>query len=761
MTHKDKDHLATARKRFAECVEAEGDNRRRAEEADKFSAGLEQWPADLKRNRELDDRPCLVMDETNQYINQIKNDQRQNKAAIKVRPVDDKADKKVAEMLQGVIRHIEDTSNADIAYDTASEQALRGGFGYFRVVTDYCYEDSFEQEIKIERIRDRNSVYLDPMRQMPDGSDAKWGFVTEWMKREDFTEAYPDADPVSWKSDQKEMVDWVTEDSIQIADYYFFRETERELVQLPDGTTAYTSEIPEGISTDGLRKRTTTQHKLIWQKITGAEVLEETEWMGKYIPIIEMIGNESIVDGKRILTGIVHSAMDAQKMHNFAISSMVEHIVLAPKSPNIAAAGQLEGFEEQWKDANRRNIPVLTYNPLSVDGVAVPPPQRQPPPGLSSGYADMVMASRTWVQSAMGMYNASVGAEGNEKSGKAILAKQREGDTGSFHYHDNRSISVRHAGRILVDLIPKIYDTRRVVRILGEDGKPETVMFDPDLKRGSKEVKQEDGSLLMLYNPTIGKYDVAVSSGPSYTTKRQEAAETQMQLVQANPTMFPLVGDIMIRNMDWPGADQMADRLQKMLPENLKEEKPDESQLEVKAGQLQQIEKSLMQKAQQLFEKEQQMSQAEQMLNDKVETTSQETSGLEDLKKEIEALKAEVLAERRILAAEKAKVMAELKAADAQAQLDAMTAQTQEHGEKTESENQAIESLATAMLAMIDENRGISQGMGTMQASIAEMLEQMRAPKSISYLDGEVDSVGGRKAIYDEQGNIVGLSGLN
>lgn len=753
--HKDKDHLATARKRFAEANEAEGDNRRRAEEADKFSAGLEQWPADLKRDRELDDRPCLVMDETNQYINQIKNDQRQNKAAIKVRPVDDKADKKVAEMMQGVIRHIEDTSNADIAYDTASEQALRGGFGYFRVVTDYCYEDSFEQEIKIERIRDRNSVRLDPMRQMPDGSDAKWGFVTEWMKREDFEQAYPDADPISWNADQKEMSDWVTEDSLQIADYYFFEETERDLVQLPDGTTAYADEIPEGIKTDGLRKRITTQKKLIWQKITGAEVLEETEWMGKYVPIIEMIGNESIVDGKRILTGIVHSAMDAQKMHNFAISAMVENIVLAPKSPHIAATGQIEDYKQQWEAANRRNIPVLMYNPVNVDGVAVPPPQRQPPPGLSSGWADIVMASRTWVQSAMGMYNASVGAEGNEKSGKAILAKQREGDTGSFHYHDNRSISVRHAGRILVDLIPKIYDTRRVVRILGEDGQPETVMFDPSLKKGHKEVRQEDGSVLMLYNPTIGKYDVTVSSGPSYTTKRQEAAETQMQLVQANPTMFPLVGDIMIRNMDWPGADQMADRLQKMLPENLKEEKADESQLEVKAGQLQQIEQSLMQKAQQLFEKEQQMQQAEQMLNEKVETTSQETSALEGMKKEIESLKAEVTAERRILAAEKGKVMAELKAEEAKAQLDAMSQSAEVV------DNQAIESLATAMLAMIEENRGISQGMGTMQVSIAEMLEQMRAPKSISYLDGEVDSVGGRKAIYDDQGNIVGLSGLN
>lgn len=752
-----KDHLKLARDRFKQCQEAESENRERALEADRFSAGLQQWPEDLKRDRELDDRPCLVMDEINQYINQIKNDQRQNKASIKVRPVDDKADKKVAEMLQGVIRHIEDNSSADAAYDTAFEQALRGGFGYFRISTDYCYEDSFDQEIKIERIRDRFSVYMDPARQLADGSDSRFAFVTEWVERDEFKKLYPKADPISWKEEQKEMPDWATEESIRIAEYFFIKETQAELYQLPDGSTAFGDEL-NGVDTSGLKKRTTTIKNVVWQKITGAEIIEETEWMGEFIPIVEVIGNEAIVDGKRVLSGIVTAAMDAQKMHNMAISAMVENIMLAPKSPHVAAAGQLEGYEKQWADANHRNIAVLTYNPVEVGGTVLGAPQRQQPPGLSSGWAEIVMASRTWVQSTMGMYNASVGAEGNEKSGRAILAKQREGDTANFHYHDNLSRSIRHSGRILIDLIPKIYDTRRIVRILGDDGQPEAIMFDPQLEMPSKEGQHQDGSAMMLYNPTIGKYDVSVSTGPSYSTKRQEAAETQMQLVQANPAMFPIVGDIMIRNMDWPGADEMADRLQAMLPDQIKalKEKPDETAIEQKAAQLQQVEQGLMQKAQALFEKEQQMQQAEQVLNESAQTTAKDREELESLKTELNALKAEIDADSRILNADKARVVAELKLT--QAQGAAATAEKEEGIRQLVPE---LPQLTEAIMTVMKENRTIMEGMQQIHDDVTGLIMAHKAPKEISYQNGEVDSVGGRQATYDEQGNIIGLSGLN
>lgn len=735
------DKLETARKRFTRCLEAMDNNRRRAEEADKFSAGLDQWPEEIKRERDQDMRPCLVMDETNQYINQIKNDQRQNKAAIKVRPVDDKADKKVAEMLQGVIRHIEDVSQADIAYDTAFEHALRGGYGYWRIYTDYCDDESFDQELKIGRIRDRFSVYLDPDHQEPDGSDSKFGFVTEWIKTEDFKRDYPGFDVKSWEKD-REYADWIKDDMIQIADYFFIKESPRTLVSLPDGSTAWKDEIPEGISIDGLKTREVMVEKVIWQKINGADILEETDWVGKYVPIVEVIGNESEIEGERILTGIVTAAMDAQRMHNYAISAMVENVALAPKSSYIHAVGQLEGFENTWADANRRNIPTLPYHPMSVDGIAVPPPQRQPPPGLSSGWAEVAMMSRGFIQASMGMYAASIGAEGQEKSGKAILARQREGDVASFHYHDNLARSIRHTGRILVDMIPKIYDTKRVVRILGEDGTPDAVMFDPMMERAMAEAQRPDGSVMMLYNPTMGKYDVSVNVGPSYSTKRQEAAETQMQMVQAAPELMPLVGDIMIRNMDWPGADQIADRLKAMLPPQIKEleNKPNDNTIEAKAAQIKQAETVLMQKAEALFQKEKQLGQAQQAIQEAGQTTAKDRQELEAIRAEMEQLQTEIAAERRILAAEKAKINAELKLA--QSQMEGTQKATDERAEEANETETRTAGLTEQVMAMLDNQA---------QANQAETIALIQAIERLTQASNAP-----KRYVYDDDGNIVG-----
>lgn len=653
----EKDEIDTIRKRFKTCLEADSETHQEAREIDKFSYELLQWPDNIQRERSQDDRPCLVMDETNQYINQIKNDQRQNKASIKVRPVDDRADMKVAEMLQGVVRHIEDVSNADIAYSTGFESALRVGFGYWRITTEYADDKSFDQEIKIGRIRNRFSVYLDPDRQEPDGSDAKFGFVTEWVHRDDFKQMYPDADPVDWKDGDKNCPEWVKEDHVLLADYYYIEEEEDELVQLPNGTTAYDSEIPAELKDQAkdFKRRTVHRKKCMMQKVSGKEVLEETEFPSQYIPIIEEVGEEYEIDGKRKVRGIVKGAMDSQRMHNYAISSMVENIALAPKAPWLYAAGQIDGFEKQWEDANRRNVTGLPYHPLNQDGIAVPPPSREPPPGLSNGWTDIMQASRMWVQASMGMYNASVGAPSNEQSGKAIMVRERSGDMSNFHYHDNHSRSVRHTGRIIVDMIPRVYDTKRIVRIIGEDGTPDAVMFDPQSPQPAREVQKNDGSVLMIYNPGIGKYDVTVTTGPSYSTKRQEAADNMTQLVQAAPQLMPLIGDIVIRNMDWPGADQIADRLKIMLPPQIKqaEDKPNPNDLQAQQQQMQQASQALEQKAHALFQKEQQLSQLEQQINQAGQATADERQQLESIKSDLVNLKTQIDAGKQVLDAKK------------------------------------------------------------------------------------------------------------
>lgn len=564
--------LSEARKRFARCVEAEEKNREQALKAIKFR-NLEQWPDDIKRARESDPegaRPCLVVDKLNQYINQVKNDQRQNRPAIKVRPVDDKGDKEVADIIQGIVRHIEDTSKADLAYDTAYEHAVDGGFGYWRVITEWCDENSFEQDIKIKRIRNRFSVHLDPEHQEPDGSDARYGFVTEWMDRDDFKAAYPNADPCDWESDGKDLKDWVEKDKVRIAEYFYLEPAKTKLVMLEDGTTLTEVELKElvaqGLQPAVVKTRETTIHTVKWCKISGKERLEERDWPGKFIPIVEVVGNEIDIEGERHLSGMIRGAMDAQRIHNYASSSFVENVALAPKSPFTAAAGQIENFEDEWKSANRRNLSVLRYDPVTVDGHPVPPPVRQPMPGISPGWQQVMANTEHDIQASLGMYSASLGEPSNEKSGKAILARQREGDVANFHYIDNLARSIRHTGRILVDLIPKIYDTARVARILGEDGTPDMAMLNPEQ---DKPVVQQ--GLKKVYNLNLGKYDVSVSVGPSYTTKRQEAAESMVELVRAQPELMTLVGDLMIRNMDWPGADQIADRLKTMLPPQIQQ----------------------------------------------------------------------------------------------------------------------------------------------------------------------------------------------
>lgn len=569
----DKDLLELMRKRFKRCLDdpSEQDNRKRALEAIKFRA-LDQWPEKIKHDRENDKegaRPCLVMDETNQYINQIKNDFRQNRPSIKVRPVDDKGDKSVAEAFQGLVRHIEDRSSADIAYDNAFDNTLDGGFGYFRVRTDYADDNSFDQEIKIEQLKNRFAVYLDPDRQLPDGSDSEFGFITEWVNKDEFKRLYPTAKETSFKDGEE---GWRTEDDYRVAEYFYVEWRDRTLIALPNGETAFKDEWPENEPIpQGLKTRVVKVRKICWVKTNGEEVLERSEWAGQWIPIVEVVGNELDIEGKKKRSGLIEGAMDPARMHNYSVSSFVEQVALAPRAPFIAAEGQLEGRESEWKTANRRNITVLQYKPIHDEtGNLLPAPQRQPPPGIPAGWGAIVEGSRTWVQSSMGMYNASVGAASNETSGIAINRRERQSDTATFHYADNMSKSIRHCGRIIVDLIPKIYDTKRIVRLLEEDGTDDYAIFDPSIKGAKAEQKLSDGTIKKIYNPTVGKYDVTISVGPSYTTKRQEGAEMMTQVLQGNKEMMMLIGDIYFRILDVPYGDQIADRIKAMLPPPIK-----------------------------------------------------------------------------------------------------------------------------------------------------------------------------------------------
>jgi hypothetical protein len=608
---KDKDSsssvLATARSRLDMAIGALSESREDEIDDLKFYAGSPdnrwQWPADVLATRgavqgqTINARPCLTVNKLPQHVRQVTNDQRQNRPSGKVIPADDHADVEVAEIFNGMVRHIEYISDADVAYDTACENQVSYGEGYIRILTEYCDENTFDQDIKIGRVRNSFSVYMDPTIQDPTGADAKWCFITEDITKDEYQRMYPDSAPITTLQTlgvgDQNLSQWLMEDTIRVADYYYVDYDKATLNLYPGNVTAFdgTPEDKQLKAIYGKPKRTreSDRVKIKYCKINGYEILEEREWAGKYIPVVRIVGNEFEVDGRLYVSGLVRNAKDAQRMYNYWVSQEAEMLALAPKAPFIGYGGQFEGYENQWKTANTTNWPYLEVNPDVTDGqgAVLPLPARAQPPMASSGLLQAKAGASEDIKASTGQYNASLGMGSNERSGKAILARQREGDVGTYHYGDNLARGVRHIVRQLVDLIPKIYDTQRVARIIGLDGETSMVKIDPMQQEPVKKIMQDDIVIDKIYNPNVGKYDVVVATGPGYATKRQEALEAMAQLLQGNPSLWAVAGDLFVKNMDWPGAQEMAKRFAKTIDPKLMEDGDKSPELQMAEQQMQ------------------------------------------------------------------------------------------------------------------------------------------------------------------------------
>ena len=583
----DSDKMATMRSRLQMAQAAYSDSREDELDDLRFMAGSPdnqwQWPADVLSTRgsvqgqTINARPCLTINKLPQHVRQVTNEQRQNRPSGKVIPADDNADVEVAEIFNGVMRHIEYMSDADVAYDTACDNQVTYGEGYIRLITEYCNEDSFDQDIRIMRVRNSFSVYMDPTIQDPCGADAEWCFVTEDILKSDYERMFPDASPVSTIMSQgvgnESMAQWLAEDTIRIAEY-FYKDYEKATLHLyPDNQTAF-----KGTPQDNnlramfgkpIRTREVDRQKVMWMKTNGFDILDEREWSGKWIPVVRVIGNEWEVEGRMYISGLVRNAKDAQRMYNYWTSQEAEMLALAPKAPFIGYGGQFEGYEQQWKTANTTNWPYLEVNPDVTDGAGgvLPLPQRAQPPLPQTGLIQAKMGAGEDIKATTGQYDASLGQQGNERSAKAIVAREKQGDVGTYHYVDNLARAIRHITRQVVDMIPKIYDTQRIARIIGVDGDVSMVKFNPTQPEPVKEVRDmETGGLIeKIYNPGVGTYDVMVTTGPGYMTKRQEALDAMSQILQSNPQLWSVAGDLFIKNMDWPGAQEMAERFKKIL----------------------------------------------------------------------------------------------------------------------------------------------------------------------------------------------------
>lgn len=545
------------------ALEADGGNRAAAIDDLNFSAG-DQWPAEIKMQRQLDRRPCLTINKTDTFVRSVVNNMRQQRPRIKVHPVADGADQMISETIEGLIRHIEVSSNAELAYDTAADYQVRMGWGYWRIASRYCDERSFDQDLYIDRIRNPFAVYFDPSSASPDGLDANWCLITDRIRKSEFKQLYPKAAEDDFQSggEGDERDSWSSKEEIMIAEFWRVEEEADELYQLSNGKNVLASEVGGkhqlgDVIGDGMviDVRNTMRRAIKWSKVTRTQELESRDWPGKYIPVVPVYGAELIDQGKVIRYGMVRQLKDPQKMYNFWRTQETEFVALAPKAPWLIAEGQIENHEDEWATANTKNHSTLTYKPVQDDaGNMLPPPMRQQPQAVPAASVNAAMAASEDLKAVASMFDPALGAPGQETSGKMVAERQAQSDLSNYHFYDNLTRSIRATGIILLDLIPHYYNTQRVMRIIGEDGNPQTVTLN------------EQAVDKVLNDVTVGRYDVIMATGPGYDTKRQESASMMIDMLKTMPQLGQLAGDLIVGQMDWPGARLLAERLEMANP---------------------------------------------------------------------------------------------------------------------------------------------------------------------------------------------------
>lgn len=581
----DDDIIATAKARFAQAVDAESENRKDAVEDLRFSEG-DQWPERIKNERDKDRRPCLVINKVPSFTRQVVNDIRQIRPSIKVRGVDSQSDPETAEVINGMIRAIEQDSSAESAYDWAMEYAVRSGCGYWRIKTEYETAMTFDQVIKIERITNPFSVYLDPAADNQDGSDAMWGFVIDDMPKTEFESKYPDAEGEWNEQGEGDESDWFTKETVRVAEYWKIDEepfTLRMYKHVQTGQVLLSDdndEVPQEFVLAA--ERESTRRKVVQCIMTGAEILETNEFPGDYIPIVRVLGREINIEGEQKIKGMVRDIKDPQRQYNYFRSASTERVALYAKAPYVGPKGSFKS--PKWRSANTKNYAFLEYDVVP----GAPPPGREPPPDISTGFANEVMVAGEELKSVTGIYDPGLGARSNEVSGVAIDGRKAESDVSNFDFVDNLARAMTYSGKILVGLIPKIYTGPRALRILRPGNKEETVQVNQPYVDPETQKEQN-------FQLDAGRYDVVVDIGPSYATQRKEASASMTEFMKVYPNAAPLIGDLMAENFDWPQADEIAKRLKLTLPPGIMaNENPAIMQaMQQKDGEIQQMQQQI------------------------------------------------------------------------------------------------------------------------------------------------------------------------
>lgn len=671
--------LTLARQRFQTVEVAERELRERMRDDLKFRAS-EQWPQDIAAQRKIDRQPIITINRLPTFIRQVTNQQRSSKPSIMVTPVDNGADPDTAEVLQDLMRHIEIQSDAQAAYAQAGDSQATIGRGWIRVVTEFEDERSFNLSLKIKRVRNPFSVYMDPAASEPDASDARYCFVVEDIPKDEFIDRFGQS---AWSSllnfmqGPDKAPNWLPEGRARVAEYWYVDHVPDTLVilrpvdpmqlsyleqahpeflepmllsdlpteEVADETTDGTEVerrpvLPPGMMVVNQRPVLRPQTKVAL--ISGSEILEGNEdktegepWPGTRIPIVPVIGDEIDIDGEIDYRGMVRDAKGPQVLYNYQNTALAEALMGTTKTPWIGFEGQFAGHEKKWSQANRRVFPYLEVRPVTVNGQLAPLPQRNSPTTDVGAIVAAIRQADYDLKSTTGLFEPSLGERQGQQSGKAIMALQRQGDLATSGFFDNLGRAIRAIGKILLTAIPQVYDSARVLRLVGPDEKPYQAMIfagegmappvptDPEARKLFLKKQQIKG----IYDLGVGRYDVTINVGPSHESKREAAAQALLQFVQAFPAAFPMLGDLIMSSLDWPGAREAAKRLRKMLPPQV-QDGDEQGDGDGKP----QIPPQVQQQMQQLMQQHEMLVQELQAANEKLTQNEAEAEARERMK---------------------------------------------------------------------------------------------------------------------------------
>jgi hypothetical protein len=565
---KSEDIVKMARDCIEQSFDADKVNREEAAQDLNFLAG-NQWPDAVKTERELAGRPMITVNRLPQFVRQITNDIRQADIAIKVRPEDDQSDPDLARIYDGLIRQIQYRSSAKHVYSQAAEHQASCGIGWFRVTTDYADDMAFEQEIKIKPIRNPLSVYCDPASVEPDRSDAKWIAVTEMIPKAAFEERWPKAKKVDVELPSNVMETrpffWATDETVRIAEFWRKVPVVRRLALFEDGSTVDITDFNEfqrQMLPPIKMERDCDTFKVEMYRVSGSEILDGPHaWAGKWIPLIPVIGGEFPLEEKVYRYGAIRFARDPQQLYNYYRTAHAELLALQPKAPYLVTTTMLgdPDVKAMWDVAGKKNLPYLPY----IADETGAKPDRLVPPQPSVAMVNEGQLAAEDMKAVTGIYDASMGAKSNETSGVAIGRRDEQADTANFHFIDNLQRSLEYCGRILVDLIPKVYDNERVLRLMPENGEGEEDEFVPI----NRVVYTDDGVPVVMNDLSAASFDIRVTIGKAYATRRMEAAEGLFEFAKAlQPPQQAAIMDLIAKNIDVPESDEMSKRLRRMVP---------------------------------------------------------------------------------------------------------------------------------------------------------------------------------------------------